>query len=609
MEGHFVVKITDLQDLIVNFSKSNMRSLLIDGPWGCGKTYQIREFLNNSQKEDFKIYYISLFGMESVDEINTKLFRTIYPKKFKVKKIATISCNLISKAISPIPVAGSASGIFEALGYLINVNQNKDNQDNNNPPKNNIIIVFDDLERVDEKLSYISLLGYINSLFFSQARIIAICSSHNIVKENKKAEFQEFKEKVFDRICVIDESDKEIIINYFSKFQIKNLSSIIGEFGDNLRNAQKTKYFFEQILNHINNNNINYERKISSLQLLLSCYKVIEMCFTPMKKIVFSTEKTKYSQMSKDYSYDTDVKVFGENIANGLHSLFKNPVNLLRDNNYSRRMIEALLNIFLFDKYDDFDNIFGLLNYNKDSSESNDFLNNKVYFLSDENKEKYVEVFLSRLYKGELKFDETNIERFSNILRYTHHNFTEDDRDKIIGFMFRDVPKQKNGKMDIGDSILFLLNRGPMVKNNEALKIWSSKIENFRNNYLIESFLKKLKIQFESNNFEDLEETIRSLENNVHIKDNKKISSYIVDNDFLLPDLSKDMSDAEWNYSHEIAKYSKKMGVGEKFKKVAVNKCAMQPDNRSLNDRFQALIEYHIDPDFNMDTSITKVKK
>jgi hypothetical protein len=91
--------------------------------------------------------------------------------------------------------------------------------------------------------------------------------------------------------------------------------------------------------------------------------------------------------------------------------------------------------------------------------------------------------------------------------------------------------------------------------------------------------------------------------------DNEEIISYIVDNDFLLPDLSKDMSDAEWNYAHEIAKYSKNQKLEDKFEKIAIKICALQPDNQSLNDRFQALIEYHIDSKFNMAAAINKGEK
>ncbi|MDZ4195761.1 MAG: P-loop NTPase fold protein, partial [Candidatus Izemoplasmatales bacterium] len=181
------MKSRDLGDVLNKFVKGNYRSVLIDGPWGCGKTYQIRKCIDTFKNDKPRIYYISLFGKESIDEINTELYRTIHPSAFKAKKISTMGLNMISKAFAPIPVVGGISGIVDALGFAIN----------DLPEKNisgNQIIVFDDLERVDKALSYVSLLGYMNSLFLAQVRIVCLCSSGNI-DPDKIDDFHDFKEK------------------------------------------------------------------------------------------------------------------------------------------------------------------------------------------------------------------------------------------------------------------------------------------------------------------------------------------------------------------------------------------------------------------------------
>ena len=84
-------------------NNSSYKSILFDGPWGCGKTYQINQFIKNintpKHRPKIKIHYVSLFGLESIDEINTSLYQTIHPIKKKFKKIGY----LISKTIRVIP--------------------------------------------------------------------------------------------------------------------------------------------------------------------------------------------------------------------------------------------------------------------------------------------------------------------------------------------------------------------------------------------------------------------------------------------------------------------------------------------------------------------------
>jgi Cdc6-like AAA superfamily ATPase len=94
---------------------SESKSILIEGPWGCGKTYQIKEFIKGKKHNSRpKYYYLSLFGYESVDEINTALYHLIYQKRIAVKHSAVI----ITKAISPF-VPPTCSGIADALEYQL----------------------------------------------------------------------------------------------------------------------------------------------------------------------------------------------------------------------------------------------------------------------------------------------------------------------------------------------------------------------------------------------------------------------------------------------------------------------------------------------------------
>src|ERR1700730_11793697 len=55
-------------------------AVMITGPWGSGKTYLIKEFLDQRRKAGFtKDLYVSLYGMTSTRQIDDAFFRQLHP--------------------------------------------------------------------------------------------------------------------------------------------------------------------------------------------------------------------------------------------------------------------------------------------------------------------------------------------------------------------------------------------------------------------------------------------------------------------------------------------------------------------------------------------------
>ena len=53
------------------FSEENdSQTLLIDGKWGCGKTYELKQYLKEAKDQ---YVYISLFGLKNYEEIVLRL--------------------------------------------------------------------------------------------------------------------------------------------------------------------------------------------------------------------------------------------------------------------------------------------------------------------------------------------------------------------------------------------------------------------------------------------------------------------------------------------------------------------------------------------------------
>lgn len=594
------MKSKDIGNIISEFQMSNKRSLLIDGPWGSGKTHQIRRYIDiNKNSKIIGIHYISLFGKETIDEINTELHRIINPGIFTARRIATSGLNIISKAISPIPIVGNISGLVDALGFSIN------NLDDKNITGNRII-VFDDLERIDNKLSFISLLGYFNSLYLSQVRIICSVSSENI-NEDKKEEFHDFKEKIFDRVLVIDESDGEIISSYFDNYKVDGLENIFSEFENNLRLAQKTAQFYREINDYVEKNNYDLKGKISNLQLIRSCNQTIKICFKQHGKPIIDT-KDKDAAHYQEIAYNHDLKAVGENIANGIHRYLRVENKQSNDPNlqtYSENIVKSLIDIFLYRNYNLFDSIFKP----KENVISNkDFLDGDLFYLSDDNKNKYSTEFFVRLKKRELVFDDINIKRFCDILRYTDFSFSNDEMDVIVDLMFADEQNNNSEYSDVGFSVLETLRLVPGRRDISSFDIWAEKINSKRDKLEIENTITKLKTNFLEKTFSDMDKFIEKLSYRHNNNNNNEITKYIVDNNFLLPDLSSNISNEAWGYAHAMANYAKRVDKGTEFKNVALKICRNDLKNYSLIDRFDALIIYKIDSNYNLlkELGITK---
>lgn len=149
-------------------------AVLVTGDWGSGKTYQVRRVLPDSHA-----YYVSLFGLNSPQEVETLVFSKMFPKASAVKKIADKvgTLNVAAPNVGTLGIAG--------LATLITNSFIKEEVDTSKP------IVFDDLER--SPIDKARLLGVINRYVEHHGcRVIVIAHDEKLV-----GEFNDAKEKVF----------------------------------------------------------------------------------------------------------------------------------------------------------------------------------------------------------------------------------------------------------------------------------------------------------------------------------------------------------------------------------------------------------------------------
>lgn len=138
-------------------------AILINGEWGCGKTYFIKnEVTKLIEKKEKKPLYISLYGISNLDDIQRELFykiNTILGKN-TVQKIAKLG----------LAVAGS-----------LNISQDKlTSKDWIFLDKSKHVLIFDDLERAQMPIEQI--LGFINSIVeHEHVKTILIANEKEII--------------------------------------------------------------------------------------------------------------------------------------------------------------------------------------------------------------------------------------------------------------------------------------------------------------------------------------------------------------------------------------------------------------------------------------------
>ena len=169
----------DFLQTIDGFINSRMYhyALLINGKWGIGKTYYVKNTLIPHIKELGRdINYLSLYGISSTEEINKMLcvqaLKDRAPKEVK-RAIESKGGQVVTKAVTTLfqglmdYIGVENSGVGGVLQMI--------------PDYDNYVIIFDDLERCGCPVN--EVLGYINDFVeHSDAAVIIVANEDEIGK-------------------------------------------------------------------------------------------------------------------------------------------------------------------------------------------------------------------------------------------------------------------------------------------------------------------------------------------------------------------------------------------------------------------------------------------
>ncbi|EOV8086577.1 P-loop NTPase fold protein [Providencia huaxiensis] len=179
-------------------------AVLVTGDWGCGKTYQIKKYF-----KEHEICYVSLFSINSIDDIYATVFAKMYPKKAALKKLVG-SIGDVDANVSDSVTLG-LGGILSRVGSAL-IKENVDNKK---------IIIFDDLERAINKniITVSELLGVINN-YIEHAGCKVVVIAHN---GEIPTGFEKTKEKVIGQTIKVKTDINEALNTFLAKSELKRL--------------------------------------------------------------------------------------------------------------------------------------------------------------------------------------------------------------------------------------------------------------------------------------------------------------------------------------------------------------------------------------------------
>lgn len=283
-------------------AKDTDYALMINGKWGCGKTYYLehefkdiveqkespcasytpisiikrlkRIWEGHSDKCYFEVAFISLYGVSSPEDFYYRVFLGV--NRWAKKKIFTF-----------------VGSVGARIANRFNINISKEDTSLINIISSNTIFVFDDLERIcSDKISVKEILGLINDYSeHNHYKVIIVCNEDVYAKNasslnNNNEEYWKYKEKtirytynfVADVQSVFDTIVKTYKDENFRKYVEQNKSFIlkIFEIGGE-KNLRTLKFYLDSMSNLYSNvPEVKYKENILRTLLVSTMIYVTE---------------------------------------------------------------------------------------------------------------------------------------------------------------------------------------------------------------------------------------------------------------------------------------------------------------------------------------------
>ena len=208
-------------------------AVLLNGAWGSGKTWFIKEYIQKQESKGKKVAYISLNGLSKTSDIDEAIFKSIHP--ILGSKGARLAGQILKGAIKAtirVDLDGDSKP-----DSTVNVSVPDIKLPDYLRIDNNFILVFDDLERC--KLKIEEVLGYINYFVEQESIKTLIISNATEIQQNEY--FLKIKEKLIGATFNYTEDQDLAIQSILNEVLDGDLKTLITS------NLELTKQIFNQV--------------------------------------------------------------------------------------------------------------------------------------------------------------------------------------------------------------------------------------------------------------------------------------------------------------------------------------------------------------------------
>jgi len=214
-------------------------AVMLNGPWGAGKTYFIKGYLkercdeavSTDSRQPLDYLYASLYGVRSVSEITDQFFAQAHP--IMNSKAARLLGSVVSHAFN---------------GYVgTDVNSSTENKSIIQEMVLKLegrVLIFDDLERCAMRLS--EVMGFINAYVEHEGLKVIVIASEDDIPEEQKKDYIRKKEKLVGKTLRVTSEPELVLHSLVTKLTNQAVIDTINrETGPLLRtfNASKRQNF------------------------------------------------------------------------------------------------------------------------------------------------------------------------------------------------------------------------------------------------------------------------------------------------------------------------------------------------------------------------------